>query len=208
MNLVSIFFISFAIGLSGALTPGPLLAAVIHKSTEHGLKSALFISLGHALLEALMLLLIIFGLSRFFNGPGVIFAIRLLGSAVMILFGLNIIKDSRSPLPPKKSKHPSTSKFVRMGIGLSASNPYWTIWWVTIGLGLVLSAKQMGMIAVCIFFIGHITADFACYGLVGTLIAKNKRFINKKAHKIINIICALVLIGFGIYFLSQIFIEI
>ena len=57
------------------------------------------------------------------------------------------------------------------------------------------------------FFLVHISADFTCYGLAGALIAKNKDFFNKKAHKIINILCALVLIGFGIYFLSQIFIE-
>ena len=64
MSYFSIFLISFTVALSGALMPGPLLAAVIYESTRHGFKTGPLFVLGHAMLEVLMVTFIILGFSR------------------------------------------------------------------------------------------------------------------------------------------------
>jgi len=86
MGYLSIFFISFAIALSGALAPGPLLSAVIAKSIHYGSKTGPTVILGHAILEILMVIIIIFGLSNFINTPGIIKIVSIAGTIILIIF--------------------------------------------------------------------------------------------------------------------------
>ncbi|MFH1093682.1 MAG: LysE family transporter [Candidatus Omnitrophota bacterium] len=200
MNYVSIFLISFFIAFSGALTPGPLLTAVIHESTKRGAKAGPLIILGHILIEITMLTCIIFGLVQFLRNSLLISLLTLTGSGIMIFMGLSMLKKiSRFTLKTETSQKKSVN-LIMLGFTMSIANPYWSIWWLTIGLGLVISAQQIGIFAISAFFLGHILADFLWYAFVSVLISRNKRFISQRIYKLISSICALALIGFGIFF--------
>ena len=41
---------------------------------------------------------------------------------------------------------------------MSAANPYWLIWWLTIGRGYDMFSMKYGWLGVALFFIGHILA--------------------------------------------------
>ncbi|MDP8252913.1 MAG: LysE family transporter [Candidatus Kaelpia aquatica] len=205
MNYLSIFLISFVIALSGALAPGPLLTTVIAKSARHGFKAGPLIILGHAVLEVLMIILIALGLSNLINQPYVIKIISIFGAAILFLFGINMLKSIKNislKLEAEKSKN---SNLALLGITMSIASPYWSIWWLTIGLGLVLGAGKLGFTGIGVFFAGHIIADLIWYSIVSLTISKSKRFISDKTYKIIIFICGLILIGFGIYFSITIF---
>jgi threonine/homoserine/homoserine lactone efflux protein len=62
------------------------------------------------------------------------------------------------------------------GIFLSLANPYWLIWWLTIGLGYVIFAAKFGLVGVFLFFAGHILADLAWYTLVSAAVAYGRNF--------------------------------
>ena len=47
------------------------------------------------------------------------------------------------------------------GALMSVANPYWTIWWATIGLGYILHCMRFGAWGIFFFFVGHILADLA-----------------------------------------------
>ncbi len=200
MNYVSIFLISFFIAFSGALAPGPLLSTVIHESTKQGAKAGPLIILGHILIEIIMLTCIIFGFIKFFNNPLLISLITLAGSGIMIYMGISMLREiSHYSLKPVNSGKKSAN-LVILGFTMTIANPYWSIWWLTIGLGLVISAQKLGFMAICVFFLGHIFADFIWYAFVSILISKNKRFISKKIYSLITSTCAIALIVFGLFF--------
>lgn len=199
MNYLSIIIISFTIALSGALMPGPLLTAVIAESTRHGFKSGPFISLGHALLEAIMVGFIIFGFTHFIHNPAVILTISLVGSLILLYFGISMLFSIRRLSVDFKNNRQKSSSLILLGITMSISNPYWTIWWLTIGLGLVLGAQKQGFLAIGLFFLGHILADFGWYSIVSFVVSKGRKFISLKVYKIIISVCGLILIGFSIY---------
>ncbi len=200
MNYLAIFTVSFTIALSGALMPGPLLATVIYKSTKQGYKSGPLIILGHALLEICMVAFIIFGLTRFIHNQLVLKAISLLGALILFYFGMNMLFSLPRLSLDSKNNPEKSSNLILLGITMSIANPYWAIWWLTIGLGLVLAAQKAGFIAVAIFFAGHILADFGWYSLVSFSISKGKRFISEKIYKIVVSLCAITLVGFALYF--------
>jgi threonine/homoserine/homoserine lactone efflux protein len=89
---------------------------------------------------------------------------------------------------------------MRIGVLLSIANPYWVVWWATIGLGLVARAQNAGLFGIIIFFIGHQAADFAWYSLVSTAVGKGRRFFNDRVYRGIIAVSAVVLIGFSVYF--------
>src|SRR3972149_5217323 len=53
------------------------------------------------------------------------------------------------------------------GIIASISNPYWSLWWATIGLGYLALSSGQGLTGVAFFFAGHILADEQEPGGVG-----------------------------------------
>ena len=59
----AIFVSSFIVGLSGAMMPGPLLAVTIRHASVRGFSAAPLLVLGHAILEAALVCLLLFGLT-------------------------------------------------------------------------------------------------------------------------------------------------
>ena len=83
---------------------------------------------------------------------------------------------------------------------MSAANPYWLIWWLTIGLGYVMFSMKFGVLGVALFFTGHILADFAWYTLVSGAVAQGRRFISDRLYRNFLAACGVFLFGFGGYF--------
>jgi threonine/homoserine/homoserine lactone efflux protein len=88
-----------------------------------------------------------------------------------------------------------------LGILTSLANPYWTLWWATIGLGYLIAAKRLGIMGVTCFFLGHIAADFAWYSLVSFSISRGKPFLSDTGYRGLVRVCGLVLLCFGSWFL-------
>lgn len=87
------------------------------------------------------------------------------------------------------------------GFVVSMSNPYWWIWWATIGFAFMLqfevSFKHWPRLLS--FFLGHEAGDLAWYLLVSTLAYFGLRYLNKKAYYAILACCAVFMILFGLY---------
>ncbi len=200
MDYISLFIISFVVTLSGALAPGPLLAITIQESARKGFKAGPLIILGHVLLEIIMLIFIIFGFIRFINTPLILRIISLSGGFILIWLGAKMLASLPRISLEFTDNYKKSSTLPLLGITMSLANPYWTIWWLTIGLGLILSAKKTGMMGIPVFFTGHISADFCWYSIISYLISKEKKFFSLKVYKNIIFVCAFSLIGFGIWF--------
>lgn len=209
VDYLSIFVISFMVAFSGALVPGPLMTALIARSagkSGHGALSGPLLSIGHAAAESAMLAAIILGLGRFARSTQFLAVVTGVGGSMLVAYGALMILSLKKLKWQDASGSAAVcprSGIIWEGIFVSVVNPYWLIWWVTIGLGLVLSARRAGMVAVAVFFFGHLSADFLWNSFVSFAIAKNRRFISERSYKLLIFACALALAGFGFYFLSR-----
>ncbi|UCG78406.1 MAG: LysE family transporter [Nitrospirota bacterium] len=203
MSIMMIGLTSFFVALSGALVPGPLFTITVAESAKRGFISGPLIILGHAILELTLIALLLIGLSPFFKRQGVIIAISLLGGAMLVIMGAMMIRDARhARISVELEGEGSGMHPVIAGIVGSISNPYWTIWWATIGLGYLVSAIKLGILGIVVFFIGHITADLVWYSLISFTVAKGKKFMGDKGYRILLYICGIFLVVFGIWFIS------
>lgn len=203
--MIEVFLQSMLIGYSGAMMPGSLLTYTLDKSIKTGAKAGLLISAGHALLELALVMLIFLGVGKYLGRTIAQMLIGILGGLVLIFFGTGMVKDVVKGNISVDFKKPADGKYgniIAGGALISASNPYFIIWWAVVGLGLIMKAyNSFGMSGVVLFYCGHILSDFTWYCFISVLISKTRNFINLKVYKIVIAFLGLCLIGFGISFL-------
>jgi threonine/homoserine/homoserine lactone efflux protein len=200
MNYFAIFTLSFTIALSGALAPGPLLAATIAQTARHGAKTGPLLILGHAIVEIAMVTLIVLGCARFINHPAILKGIAFAGAGILAYFGISLLASLKSASIEPSRAPQSNRHLTLLGITMSISNPYWSIWWLTIGMGLVLVAQKRGLAGIAVFFAGHILADLAWYSFISFSLSKSASRMNVRVYKWLLGGCALLLIVFSIWF--------
>ena len=205
MDILIIACSSFIVALSGALVPGPLLAITVAESARRGFIAGPLLMTGHSILELLMVSILLFGMAPFLNAPLARFLVSLIGGLVLFYMGCKMIKDSKKfslssgHLPPQvKTVGP-----VMSGIVGSASNPYWSIWWFTVGPTYLLASKKLGNPGILAFYIGHIMADFAWYSFVSLAVSKGKTIMGEKGFRLLLRSCAVFLLFFGLWFVSR-----
>jgi threonine/homoserine/homoserine lactone efflux protein len=90
---------------------------------------------------------------------------------------------------------------VLTGIILSASNPYFLVWWATAGLNLAIIAKGIGIWAFVIFAIVHWLCDFIWLSALSWASFKGSVLLGPRGMRIVLMICAAALFFFGLFFI-------
>lgn len=202
MNLAALFFGSFLVALSGALAPGPLLAITVERSVKRGFRAGPLLMTGHALLEAAVVILIIHGLSGFLLRPGVDRTLSLSGGVLLVIMGAMMLRG-REKIEAEPGASPARGPDILYGALGSAANPYWSIWWVSVGMAYMALALPRGFAGVAVFFTGHIAADFAWYSAVSYSVSKGRKKISGKLYRNASFACGVFLICFGCWFFAR-----
>jgi threonine/homoserine/homoserine lactone efflux protein len=198
-EILSTLIIGFLIGLTGALAPGPTLVATINASLAGKWTAGLKVSLGHIVIETGIFFLIILGLASVATPYTT--AIAVIGGIALIVFGAMTIAGSRtaslSAAPAQALTNPYMAGFLT-----SAANPYFWIWWLSVGSALLISSLEGGFLLALVFMIGHWGADTAWYTFVSAGVAKGKTILSDTTYHRIMAACGIFLIIFGLYYLS------
>ena len=90
---------------------------------------------------------------------------------------------------------------VPAGALVSVSNPYWVLWWASIGAAYMSESLEEGAAGVASFFTAHILSDFAWLTLVAFVLATGRRLISRRLYRGILAACGLFLVVLGVRFL-------
>jgi threonine/homoserine/homoserine lactone efflux protein len=185
------------ISLTGVLMPGPVTAGTIAKGYKNK-NAGMQIAVGHAFVEFPLVAAIGLGLGPLFENKEVMIVIGIVGGLVLLYIGYNMIKMRKDVDKTEKylPYHP-----VIVGVITTISNPYFFIWWATIGLNLIAIAIGFGLAAFIIFVVLHWFFDFVWDFFISYSVFKSKRLWNKKVHNIVFGICGVTMIFFGLFFM-------
>lgn len=195
--------IGFVVALSGALIPGPLLAFVVAKSPSSGSRTGTIAAGGHILVEFALLALIALGL-------GAILKNQFFRLAVYVVGGVSLITLASISFVELRATHRAPRGMTRYppllgGVLFSTVfNPTVILWWATIGTVMLMEAWLVASLAgVAFWLLGHFLADLGWFSLVSYSITRRKALLGTGGHKALLVVCGLVLLIFGIYFLTQ-----
>jgi threonine/homoserine/homoserine lactone efflux protein len=197
MELIAFLLLVGIISLSGVMMPGPVFAAAIAKGTEHRHAGA-WIALGHLIIEVPMIIALATGLSFVFENIWVKLLIGFAGGGLLLYIGYQMIR-LRDDLEVVKKTFPSHS--ITAGIVTTVSNPYFILWWATIGVFLIITALGFGWVGILLFIIVHESCDIGWDWSVSYIVNKSKKFWTKNVHKYVFGICGFFLLVLGGYFL-------
>jgi len=197
ISVLAVIISVIVLSLSGVMMPGPMFAVTVAKSYRSpwaGTK----ISIGHAIIEVPIILLIYFGFTQFFQHDAVQIALSLLGGLVIIWLGINMFRARNDVAQSGKDLKYDA---ITAGIVMSAINPFFLFWWATVGSMLVMKFTDFGAIGLPVLIITHWTCDLVWLSLISLLIYRTKALWGLKLQEWIFVVCSLLLVGFGVWYL-------
>lgn len=201
-SLTGIFLSSFAIAFSGAIVPGPVLTVTVSESTKKGFLVGPLIVCGHGILEIILIALVVAGFSDLMGNSKFLGIVGVMGGLFLFWMSFNMLKSLRHVTVEFTGIGKTWGGPVVAGAMTSLANPYWIVWWITIGLSYIVISMNFGLIGLTVFFVGHIMADLIWYSAISFLVSRGRKHISVGIYRVIMGICALLLIFFGVYFSS------
>lgn len=202
-DIIEFAIIVIIISASGVMSPGPLFAANITYGLKQGTKAGIKIAIGHSLVELPLVILLGIGILSLEIFPEFKTIISILGAITLFVFAFIQIKSTLKK--NEKSETKLKQGPIITGVLLSALNPFFIIWWLTIGLKLISDAMAIwAFIGILIVFVLHVWMDFVWLGSTAFLISKSKKIISNTNYKIIMLALSAILIYFGITFLTDV----
>lgn len=200
MTLFAIAGTSFLLGLSGAMMPGPLLTVTISEATRRGPTAGPLLVGGHALLEACLVALLFLGLGEVVKIPLVFSSIALVGGGMLLWMAYGMFRSLPSLRLDLAGGEQGGMRPVVAGAAVSLSNPYFILWWATVGFGYLVVAHEAGLAGVVTFYLFHILSDLVWYAFIAVAVSCGRRFLSDRVYRMLVGLCALFLLCFGLYF--------
>ena len=199
------------VSTSGVLSPGPLFFINILYGSKYGSFVGLKIASGHAIVEFPLIIALSYGLYSFsytlhlsdviFKVIGLIGGIFLLFFAILQIISILKNKSTNSQVitnPKFNMKNPILAGFI-----FTIINPFFLVWWITIGSKLISdSVINFGILeGISIIFLSHIWMDYFWLWFTSFMINKGKSIINEKVYRIFVFAISVILGIYGFYLL-------
>ena len=205
MNLVDFVGTVIVVTASGALAPGPLSFGILMQGSKEGARSGFSCAVGHTLVEFPLVLALALGLLAAANQPMIKGVIGVAGGLGLIGFGVLQIYETLKRKTESRGKTrarnlPASS--VVLGLALTGLNPYFILWWLTIGSVLIVQALAFAaIIGVLIMYIAHVWMDYAFLTSLAYFAKKGRNIAGSKYYKVLLTAFGLILVYYGITFI-------
>lgn len=213
--LATVFATTFAVSLTGALSPGPVFALTAREAIRRGFWAGPAIAAGHGLLELLVVVGLAAGLRAVVDDDAFIGPVALFGGAMLLWMGVDLLRTApRARLElsreavnasldtgprwgrallaavtgrdaPVPVEEPRSLLFTMAAAGVivSLSNPYWTLWWASIGADYLRRALDAGPGGVPVFYAAHVLSDILWLTFVAFILASGRQLVTTALYR-------------------------
>jgi len=203
-EVLAVSFTWWLVSLSGVLMPGPVGALAVSEGARRGLVAGPLITAGHAVAEIAMLILLTLGLTRLLHQPAVIGVVGILGGGVLAWMGWGIAAAAwRDRLDPPQGSTAAGAgmSLMRAGLLTTVGNPYWLLWWLTVGTSYFIAFSRFGPLAVILlFYIGHVSLDLAWNTFLAMIVGSGRGRVRREVYRGVLGVCGVFVLAMSVYF--------
>ena len=210
--LVAIFATSFLVSLTGALSPGPLTTLAVREGVRRGFWAGPALAAGHGAIELALVVALALGLNRLLDEEWLTATIALVGGTFLLWLGAQIIRTApRQELviggqtgdgePPARAA--SVLGLAASGVAVSVANPFWILWWATVGTAYIATSLEEGAAGVGVFYGAHFLTDLGWLSVIALALATGRRIMSRRAYQGVLVACGVFLLGLGGWFLAS-----
>jgi threonine/homoserine/homoserine lactone efflux protein len=187
--------------------PGPVTALAVAQGARLGGVAGPLVTAGHAVAEGVLVVVLAVGMGPALRHPRVVGAIGLLGGAVLLGMGVQmLLSASKHPvLPGRPSSAPGIHPVhvVRAGLLATAANPYWLLWWVTVGAAYYARLSAQGVaVVVGLFFAGHLALDLGWNSVLAWVVGAGRGRIHPGLYRAVLVGCGALVVAMSVSFLA------
>ena len=196
---VTVFLFQAAIiSLSGVMVPGPVTAATLAGGLRNRHAGA-WIAVGHGIVEFPLMGLIMAGAGAVLTARAFQIAVGLGGGAALLLMSGLLLASLRrrdASGAPARQANP-----IWTGVVLTGGNPYFLLWWATVGLALSTRAMDLGVLAFGLFALVHWLCDLAWLEILSLASSRGVDLLGRRSQQAVTVVCSVAMAIFGIRFL-------
>jgi threonine/homoserine/homoserine lactone efflux protein len=203
-----------SVGFGLAFLIGPSFFALFQTSLEKGFIAAFRFALGVVLSDLFLVAIAFLGISRLFTFPIAKIIVTMAGGCVLVGYGIYMMAKKVN-LQTKQTHSDGNAQntgwsYLWRGFTTNMANPgTWFFWifWVGVITAQYTNEKTVHYIYVILFFIIALGVNF-CFDMLKAYGAhKLQHFITPKNISIINKIVGILLIGFGVYLMLDLYFD-
>jgi threonine/homoserine/homoserine lactone efflux protein len=181
------------ISLSGVMAPGPVTAVTVGKGSESPHAGA-WVAIGHGIVEFPLMIAIFYGFGSLLDLSYVEAVIALVGGLFLLLTAVGMFRSVKQ-LKVGSSQYARSP--VAAGIALSLGNPFFLIWWATVGAALILRSVNFGLLGFLVFALLHWSCDFLWSYFLSALTFKGGQFFGQRFQKVVFAVSGVFLLFFS-----------
>lgn len=214
MSPLEFFFYVILVSTSGVFSPGPLFFVNLFYGSKYGSIMGLKIAVGHTLVEFPLLVLLFYGISKFssmsISDSDILKIIGIVGGVFMIFFSFiqvyPVIKNKSLETNNQNSRY-AIKNAILVGMIFTGLNPFFLVWWSTIGLKLVSdSVNNFGYLSgIILLFFSHIWMDYFWLWITSFMSSKGRSIIKQKFYRILLLSFSTIIGIFGVNLLVSAF---
>lgn len=225
MNIIDFAAQIVFVSISGVLSPGPLFFATLIYGSKQGFSSGVKIASGHTIVELPLVILLGLGLFGFSFSTLTNQSIRiigLVGGIAIIFFSMSQINNTikrRIDAGSVSSKNNSSNNYLLkisnkgkrlkgpliLGLTFTALNPFFIVWWLTVGLKLISDSVYLfGIVeGILILFSLHIWMDYAWLAVTAYLASKGRPILKERFYQYFLLSVSFMLAFYGSYLIVE-----
>ncbi|MBR0491827.1 MAG: LysE family transporter [Clostridia bacterium] len=185
-------------GMLLQLAVGPMCLMVFNTAKNVGFLVSLTLVLAIALVDAFYIILASFGVSKIMDNPKIKKVFKIIGSIVLIIFGINIILNVFNiNIIPGLNLEPTSSNIFIQGLILTLSNPITIVFWGSVLTTRIIEDK-FSKNELTIFSVGLVSSTLIFLTFVAVLGTILSNFIPENISNIMNIIVGILIVFFGV----------
>ena len=190
MSMLAFLVEATLISLSGVLAPGPITAVVVGKGGKSPHAGAL-VAIGHGIVEVPLMVAVFYGVGRLMALSYVKAGIALLGGLLLLVMGVGMLRSIRQA---EIGSGQDTRSPIVAGILLSIGNPYFLVWWATVGAALIMRSFRFGVLGFVAFGALHWLCDLAWNYFLSVLSFKGGAFFGRRFQQVVFAVCGTFLV--------------
>jgi threonine/homoserine/homoserine lactone efflux protein len=214
MDVASLVVSTVVISVSGAMSPGPLTASAVAVGTKRFAKGGFLIAFGHMLFEfpyILVLASLSSNIGFFLQDVNVSYALTLIVISFIVFFSYMVIKEGVYVLGSgtfrmRRSRGYSFNP-VLIGVFLTGLNPYFLLWWLSVGLPLIQISASMGLPILLLMYVSHVWMDYFWLTLMGFAGESGVKILKSRGYGVLLILLGLMLALFAVDMSLQTFLN-
>jgi threonine/homoserine/homoserine lactone efflux protein len=164
---------AFLLGVSGGLTPGPLLTFVIAQTLRHGAAEGTKVAFVPIVTDSPLIVIGLIALPHLAHLGPLLGALSLIGSAFLIYLAwqtwrVKAVDAAHADEAPRS---------IRRGILVNLTNPNPYLFWFTVGVPTLVKAAQHGWTAAAAFVAIFFVLLIGCQVLLAVLVARSREHV-------------------------------